>query len=68
MRTTVLTAIFVLVVTVLAVRARYYFSGHQVPAGQPPLGELNDVSVGSLKAEFNRSADAVRIILLLSPT
>jgi hypothetical protein len=61
-------AAFVVVVVVLAVIARYYFAGHQVPAGQAPLAELTSKSLGSLKADFNRSADGVRIVLLLSPT
>ncbi len=64
-----MTAVFaVAAVVVLAVIARYYFAGHQVPAGQAPLGELTSTSLHSLKADFNRSADGVRIVLLLSPT
>ncbi len=61
-------AVFVVAVVVLAVIARYYFAGHQVPAGQHPLTELTSKSLGSLKDDFNRSADGVRIVLLLSPT
>ena len=53
---------------VLALGARYYLSGHRAPPGQPPLGELTSGSLDSFKREFNRSADGVRIILLLSPT
>ncbi len=58
----------VAVVVVLAVIAGYHFAGHEVPAGQAPLAELTSESLGSLKADFNRSADGVRIVLLLSPT
>jgi hypothetical protein len=47
--------------------ARYWITGHRVPAGQPPLADLTRGSLDSLKADFNRSADGVRIILLLSP-
>jgi hypothetical protein len=43
-------------------------AGHQAPAGQSPLADLTSDSVVPLKAEFNRSADGVRIVLLLSPT
>jgi hypothetical protein len=43
-------------------------AGHQAPAGQPPLADLSGESLDSLKADFNSSADGVRIILLLSPT
>ena len=64
-----MTAAFVVAaVVVFAVIARYHFAGHQVPAGQAPLGDLTSKSLDSLKAEFNRSADGVRIFLLLSPT
>jgi hypothetical protein len=64
-----MTAAFVVIaVVVLAVIARYYFAGHQVPAGQAPLAELTSNSLDSLKADFNRFADGVRIVLLLSPT
>jgi hypothetical protein len=64
-----MTAVFAgAAVLVLAVIARNYFAGHQVPAGQAPLAELNNTSLDTLKADFNRSADGLRIILLLSPT
>jgi hypothetical protein len=68
MRRTMTTAFVVIAVVVLAVTARYYFAGHQVPVGQAPLAELTSNSLDSLKADFNRSADGVRIVLLLSPT
>jgi hypothetical protein len=45
-----------------------YFAGHRAPTGQPPLVELTSDSLDSLKADFNRSSDGIRIILLLSPT
>jgi hypothetical protein len=64
-----MTAVFLVVaVVVLALIARYYLAGHRVPAGQPPLAELSSDSLDSLKADFNRSADGVRVVLLLSPT
>ncbi len=53
---------------VMLVAARFYFSGHQVPAGQPPLADLNTDSLDTLKSDFNRNSDRVRVILLLSPT
>jgi hypothetical protein len=53
---------------VLIVAGRFYFSGHQVPAGQPPLEDLNTASLDSLKSDFNRYSDRIRLILLLSPT
>ena len=64
-----MTAIFLVVaLVVLALIALYYLAGHRVPAGQPPLTELTRDSLDSLKADFNRSADGVRVVLLLSPT
>jgi len=68
MRTTVVAVFVVLVVLALAFVARSYFAGHQVPMGQAPLAQLDGESLSSLKAEFNRTADGIRIILLLSPT
>jgi hypothetical protein len=53
---------------VLLIAARFYLSGHQVPAGQPPLGDLDSGSLDTLKSDFNRSSNRVRVILLLSPT
>jgi hypothetical protein len=43
--------------------------GHQTPAGQPPLGMIAPATLNELRDEVNRSADdAVRVVLLLSPT
>jgi hypothetical protein len=60
-------ALFLVCALTVVLVARY-FGGHRVPIGQPPLTELTNDSLDSLKAEFNRPADGVRIILLLSPT
>lgn len=68
MRRTMTVVLAVIALVVLAVIARYHFAGHQVPAGQAPLAELRGKSIDTLKADFNRSADGLRIILLLSPT
>ena len=65
LRTVVL---FALAAIVLLVAARVYLSGHQVPAGQPPVGDLDSGSLATLKSDFNRNSDRVRVILLLSPT
>jgi hypothetical protein len=64
-RTALLVAAVVLVV---ALAVRYHFTGHQVPAGQPPLADLTTASLNSLRGDFNRASDQIRIILLLSPT
>jgi hypothetical protein len=67
MRKTMFSVVIVLGVVVLALAVRYQLSGH-VPAGQPSLSELTSDSLDSLKADFNESADGIRIVLLLSPT
>lgn len=58
----------VVAVAALAAVARYFFAGHAVPAGQPPLAELSGDTLDSLKDDFNRTTDQIRIVLLLSPT
>jgi hypothetical protein len=67
MRRTMTLVVIVMSVVVLALLARMYFAGHQAPADEPPLADLTSDSLDSLKADFNRSADGVRIIILLSP-
>jgi hypothetical protein len=67
MRRAVTIALATLAVVALALGIRWYFGGHQVPAGQSPRAELTGDGLVSLKAEFNQSADGVRVILLLSP-
>ena len=68
MRRSMIGVVVVICVVVLALGARLYLTGHQTPAGQPSMVYLTDHSLDSLKADFNRSADGIRIILLLSPT
>jgi hypothetical protein len=61
-----------LVVTVVAVVAatlgRQQFGTHTTPLGQPTLVHLAPESVESLRADFNKAAGDVRVIVLLSPT
>jgi hypothetical protein len=38
------------------------------PPGQPPLVALDDSSLQSLRADFNRDVNLPRLIVLLSPT
>lgn len=52
----------------LAVFVPPRFFTHNVPANQPPLGFLDAGSLDTLRADFNRAAGEVRIIVLLSPT
>jgi hypothetical protein len=44
------------------------FFTHNTPSPQPPLGFIDAGSLGTLRADFNRAASEVRIIVLLSPT
>ncbi len=46
----------------------YFYAGHQTPAGQPPLAELNSENFTSIGKAFNAAKDEVRVLLLLSPT
>ena len=50
---------------VLASAVSCGFIGHQAPSGQPPLAAMD---LAALRADFNRAADRVRLIVLLSPT
>ena len=40
----------------------------RVPPGQPELARLDSASLGSLRDAFNAEVDAVRLLVLLSPT
>jgi hypothetical protein len=53
---------------VLLMTAPFYLSGHQPPAGQPPLADLSRDSLDTLRIDFNLNSDRVRVVLLLSPT
>jgi hypothetical protein len=44
------------------------YGGHQTPAGQAPLADLNAANLGELKNEFNAGHANVRMLVLLSPT
>jgi hypothetical protein len=61
-------SLFAIAAIVLLIAVRFYLSGHQVPAWQPPLCDLKSESMDSLRSDFNRNLDRVRVVLLLSPT
>ena len=63
-RLIVLAALAVCVALVVLPR----FVTHNAPATQPPLGFLDAGSLETLRADFNRAANEVRIVVLLSPT
>jgi len=58
-----------LAAAVVVILGGVYFTptGH-APAGQSSLVELNSSTLSALQAEFNRTSDKLRVILLLSPT
>ena len=57
---------FIVIAVILLVAAAWYLlSGHQAPSGQPALANMD---LGEFRAEFNRTSDRPRLIVLLSPT
>ncbi len=46
----------------------YFTRARHAPAGQPAMVEVNAATLSTLQAEFNRTSDQLRVILLLSPT
>ena len=63
-------SIFVIAVAAIVLAAAAYFNagGHNAPANQAPLANLTTQSLEGFRADFNRAADRVRLVLLLSPT
>jgi hypothetical protein len=61
--------ILLLVVLLVVFGALYYFyGGHAVPKGQPPLVSFLAGDLTPLKTEFNASASSIRVVVMLSPT
>ena len=48
--------------------AYYYLRGHETPATQEALSDLNAKTLDAFKDRFNSASGQQRIILLLSPT
>lgn len=46
----------------------WYMWGHHVPAGQPPLTDLNQNNLSEFHAAFDGASASPRLVLLLSPT
>lgn len=59
----------VLAAVAVVILGSVYFTrtGH-APEGQPSLVEMNGSTLSALKADFNRTSNKLRVILLLSPT
>jgi hypothetical protein len=60
--------LLVLLIILGSAAAWWRYSPRTVPAGQPPLVTLDTASLSTLRDDFNRAGDDVRIIVLLSPT
>lgn len=60
--------VLVAVLAVLASASWWQFLRRDTPQWQKPLATLDASGLASLRDEFNASADAVRVIVLLSPT
>jgi hypothetical protein len=59
---------FLILLLIIGAASWYLVANHKTPRDQRPLADLNAKSVPALKAEFNRNAASLRVILLLSPT
>jgi len=46
----------------------YFYGGHSVPKGQPPLVSFSPGDLTPLKTAFNTSASSMRVVVMLSPT
>lgn len=57
--------VHLIVIPVVLTAAAWYGLSHRVPPGQPPMAKMD---LAALRAEFNRTADRPRLIILLSPT
>ena len=62
-------AVIVAVITfVLLLAVVYLWGPSSVPAGQVPLAVLSNAGLHEFAAVFDGDTDALRIVLLLSPT
>jgi hypothetical protein len=59
---------FLVLFLAAAVLFVWYQGRTVVPEGQPPLVTLDASAMLALRSDFNRHADATRLIILLSPT
>jgi hypothetical protein len=64
-RRTVIIGVLGLVAAVLAWQV---FGSRRVPQGQPPLTDVTENNFSQFENSFDRSAQQVRVLALLSPT
>jgi hypothetical protein len=67
-RKRIILGVLVLVIAAALLAVYCFYLGSTVPNGQQPLVRLDSSNIGSLKNAFNESSDAVRLIVMLSPT
>jgi hypothetical protein len=60
--------VIVIAVALAAAFARQQFGTHNTPPGQPDLAHISGESIDALRTDFNKAADAIRLVVLLSPT
>jgi hypothetical protein len=60
--------IVALILLLLGVGGWFVLADRRVRSGQASLTSLDNASLDIVKDQFNRSADRIRIVLLLSPT
>jgi hypothetical protein len=61
-------SLVLLLLLILAALCWSLLPKHKTPPHQPPLADLNEQSLPGLQADFNRTSDGLRVVLLLSPT
>jgi hypothetical protein len=57
-----------IVAVIVVLIFRYFGAGHRTPSGQPELLAITQSTLPQFAGEFNRSAGAERVVLLMSPT
>ena len=60
--------LLVLVLLVACGAVYYFYGGHSVPNGQPPLASFPAGDLTPLKTAFNASVSSIRVVVMLSPT
>ena len=60
--------VLAIVLALAAAFGRQQFGTHNTPPGQPALAHISGDSIDALRVDFNKAADAVRLVVLLSPT
>ena len=68
MKRTSIVIIFSAVLIGVVAIGYHFLQGHEAPATQEALSDINAESLNIFKLRFNKTSGRLRIILLLSPT